>query len=99
MKKEKITVDGVTYTLRPITVREADEAYDAAKKPDGELDGRLHMRLILVSSIDSPATTLEDVENWPLPRYLRLLEVCNRLNSVPEEGNAGRGETGSSPAV
>lgn len=90
-----VEIDGITFTIRRITVAEADQAYDAAEGPNGEVDSRLHSRLVMVSSIVDPPTTIDDILQWPLVRYLRLLRAVNELNSVPE---LGLGE-GISPAA
>jgi hypothetical protein len=88
-RTKEVTIDGVTYVLRQITVQESDEAFDAARGPDGEIDARLSTRLILAASIESPPTTLDDILQWPFPHYLKVLRHSNELNAF--EGT-GQGE-------
>ena len=91
LRWEDVPYGDTTYRLREITVDESDAAFDAAQNPDKTFNARLNQRMLLVSSIMSPATALDDIGKWGGLKYLVLLRAFDRLNTLPPadaEGNA-----------
>ena len=88
---EDVDVFGVTYRLREITVPESDAAWDAAINPDKSFNSRLNQRLSLASSIVSPTTSMDDFEKWGVRKMMKLLDVYERLNSLPPADTEGKG--------
>lgn len=88
---EDVDVFGTAYRLREITVPESDAAFDASLNPDKTFNSRLNQRLALCSSIVSPATNMDEIERWGVRKLMRLLEVFDRLNSLPAADTEGNG--------
>lgn len=101
-EKTYVTIDGEEYetsevpygnklyTLRELSVKENDDIETASTDAQNVFNGKLNLRLCLVHSIVSPATTVEDIEKWPGRKYLVLSKAFNAINSLPvdSEGNA-----------
>ena len=88
---ETVEVSGKTYRLRSVKVNESDAAFDASQNPDKTFNPRLNQRLLLCSSITSPATTLDDIGEWDIAKLVTLLAAYDRVNTLPaadDEGNA-----------
>lgn len=91
LRWEKVDVFGTLYTLREVTTEEEDAAFDAAELPDDKINARLQRRLLLCSSIVSPAVSVDEIAKWPGLKTRSLMWVMDRINSLPAadaEGNA-----------
>jgi hypothetical protein len=93
-----VVVDGETYATETIeyrgelfTIRElsADESADIEEVATGpgpafEFNGRLNSRMLLSKSLVEPEVTVDGIGKYPGVKYLTLLKVFNKLNSLPE---------------
>lgn len=77
-----VKISGREFTLRELTVEENDMAADASRKPDGTIDGRLMMRLMIISASVSPKLTAEAMAKMPQRAYIRIYDAVQELNSV-----------------
>lgn len=72
---------GKEYKLRMLLVSENDDANDAAKGPDGVVNGRLLTRMVLTAMIVGHPG-LEDLAKLPQPVLERLIETANEINDA-----------------
>ena len=79
-----LVVDEVTYKFKELTVGENDFCADAAKGPDGLIDGRKMMRLMVAKSSVEPKLTVEELAECPNRLYVKFCEVVNDLN-IPDD--------------
>jgi hypothetical protein len=79
--EKTVTIDGVGYKIRELSVGENDFCADAARKPDGDIDGRVMMRLMIQKSVVEPPIELEDLAAMPNRVYLRFAEAVNDINT------------------
>jgi hypothetical protein len=86
--EKTITIGEDAYKFRELTVGENDFCADAAKGPDGTIDGRKMMRLMIVKSAVEPKLSAEDLLAIPNRIYIKFCEVVNDL-AVPEEDEPG----------
>jgi hypothetical protein len=85
---KSVTFKGVTYTFRELTLAENDECRDAAKQPNGEVDGILQTRLMVCAASVEPKIKLEDLAKVPLRLYSRFYEIIIELHDEETlEGN------------
>jgi len=80
------TVAKMPFTFRELSVKENDEAVEAAKNPDGTTNGRLLMRLMVIRCSVEPKLTSDSISKLPHRIYLRLCDVVTELNAADEEG-------------
>lgn len=93
-------IGGQSFKLKELTVAENDACIDAARQPDGDINGRTHIRMMITKSCLDPKLTVDDIASLPNRVYLRLAEAVSELNSIDdaldespveegeEEGNA-----------
>ena len=79
-KVVKLT-DGSEWRMRELSVGENDTCADGAKKPDGDIDGRAMMRLMIAKSAVEPTLTLDELLAMPNRVYIKFAEAVNELNS------------------
>lgn len=85
-------VFGEVFRLREYTTGEEDDAQDASENPDGEtFNDRLRRRILLSTSIVSPAVTVADVAGWPSLKTRMLMVAMDRLNGLPPADAEGNG--------
>ena len=85
--EKSVDFNGTSYKFKELSVGENDFCADAARDPEGKIDGRKMMRLMIVKSAIEPKITLEEVADMPNRMYLRLCEIVNDLNSPEDEGD------------
>lgn len=81
---KNLTIGETEYTFKELTVGENDACADAAKGPDGNIDGRKMMRLMVSKSSVEPKLSLEDLAECPNRLYIKFCEVVNALN-IPDD--------------
>jgi len=81
---KELVIGETTYTFKELTVGENDFCADAAKGPDGNIDGRKMMRLMVSKSSVEPKLTIEDLAEAPNRLYVKFCEVVNDLN-IPDD--------------
>lgn len=86
-----LAIGDTTYRFKELSVGENDFCADASKGPDGLIDGRKMMRLMIVKSSVEPKLSAEDLLDIPNRIYIKFCEVVNDL-TVPDEDE---GETGN----
>jgi hypothetical protein len=87
---KEIAVRGARMRFRELTVEENDAAADAAKQPDGTINGRTMMRMMIIASSVEPKLTPEQLGKLPQRVYLKIYDAVTELNTVelgddPEE--------------
>lgn len=89
-----LEVAGRKLSFRELSVADSDSALDASRRPDGTIDGRLNIRLLIAKSSVEPKITVDDIAKFPNKVYIRIAEFVNDLNSIDDaeedtdEGNA-----------
>lgn len=82
--EKTVTIGEVTFKFREPSVADNDFAAEAAKGPDGEIDGRQLMRLVITRSCVEPKITVEDIQSLPYSAYMKLAEVVNNFGEEDE---------------
>ena len=72
------------FTFRELSVKENDACIDAARLPDGTINGRTNMRMMIAKSSVSPKITVDDLVGIPNRIYLKLAEFVNDINSIDD---------------
>lgn len=83
--QKSVTVGGKEFIFRELTVAESDACADAAKDPDGEINGRTMMRLMISKSSVTPKLTLDTLAKLPGHVYVKFAEVVNDVNGSGED--------------
>ena len=83
--EKQVAVNGKEFRFRELTVAESDQCADAARKPDGDLDGRAMMRLMIAKSSVSPKLTADILAKLPGHVYVKFAEAVNDVNGEEEE--------------
>lgn len=88
-------IGGKTFKFRELSVQENDDCADAAKMPDGTINGRTMMRMMIINSSTEPKLTTKMLAAMPQRAYIRIYDVVNELNTLDidvedteAEGNA-----------
>jgi len=76
--------DGRRFKFRELSVKENDACIDAARMPDGTINGRINMRMMIAKSSVEPKITVDDLVGIPNRIYLRLAEFVNDINSIDD---------------
>ena len=79
--EKTVSVSGADYKFRELSVGENDFCADASRKPDGDIDGRMMMRLMIAKSSVEPQLSVENLAAMPNRVYLRFAETVNDLNT------------------
>lgn len=79
-----LEIDGHPFTFRELSVKENDSCIDAARKPDGSIDGRINMRMMIAKSSVTPKITVDDITTLPNRVYLKIAEFVNDINSIDD---------------
>lgn len=77
-----ITIRGHEMTFRELSVEENDAAADAAKQPDGTINGRTMMRMMILASSVSPELDDKALAKMPQRAYIRIYDTVTALNTV-----------------
>lgn len=76
-----ITVKGVSYTFREISVDENDECNEVGNGPDGKWNGRAALRMMISKSAVDPKLDLATIGRMPLSVYNAVATAVNEVNS------------------
>lgn len=79
-----LDVDGRPFVFRELSVKENDACIDAARQPDGDINGRINMRMMIAKSSVDPKITVDDLAGLPNRVYLKLAEFVNEINSIDD---------------
>lgn len=74
------TIAGRAYRFRELSVEENDECSDQAKDEHGLINGRIMMRLMIVTSALEPKITPDLLAKMPQRVYLKICDLVNSLN-------------------
>lgn len=80
-EEKSVTVGGREWRFRELSVQENDDCADAAKGPDGMINGRTMMRLTILASSVSPKLTPELLAKMPTRLYGKLYDLVNELQN------------------
>lgn len=83
-REKAFPLGGTDWKFRELSVQESDACIDAARKENGDIDGRTHMRLMIVKSSVEPKITLDQLAKLPNRVYLLFADFVNELNSVDD---------------
>ena len=87
-----IKVKGTEFRFRELSVAENDECADAAKNPDGTVNGRTMMRMMIIKSSVDPKLDADSIGSLPQRAYIKIYDAVSNLNTVDlnddDEGNA-----------
>lgn len=75
---------GIKYKFRELTVAEVDQCRDDATI-NGEWDGRLMTRFMIVAAAVEPPMTLEQLGKMPQRLYSAVVTLVNDLNDPDSE--------------
>jgi hypothetical protein len=75
---------GKTFKFRELSVAENDACIDAARMDDGNINGRINMRMMIAKSSVDPKITVDDIARLPNRIYLQLAEFVNDVNSIDD---------------
>ncbi len=89
--EKEIEISGKTFRFRELSVAENDSCLEAARKPDGDIDGRIMMRLMMTKSAVEPALNADIISKLPSRVYIKLAETVNDINSAEEEKEGEEG--------
>ena len=89
--EKEVVISGKTFRFRELSVAENDGCLEAARKPDGDIDGRIMMRLMMTKSAVEPALNADIISKLPSRVYIKLAETVNDINSAEEEKEGEEG--------
>lgn len=81
-EERTIMIGGQEFRFRELSVEENDKAADAAKQPDGTINGRTMMRLMILTSLVEPKMTSKELVKLPQRAYIRIYDAVSELNTV-----------------
>ena len=84
-RTSKVAVGKIEYSVRELSVKENDLCVLAARQPDGSIDGRIMMRMMVLKSIVEPSLTDTELGELPQRLYLRLCDAVTDLNAEDVE--------------
>jgi hypothetical protein len=89
-EERTVTIKGQKFRFRELSVEENDRAADSAKNPDGTVNGRTMMRLMILASLIEPKLSAQELAKLPQRAYIRIYDAVADLNTVelgddPEE--------------
>lgn len=73
-------IAGKTYKFRELSVEENDQCSDAAKDEHNMINGRVMMRMMIMTSAIEPKIDAEALSKMPQRVYLKLCDLVNALN-------------------
>lgn len=80
--EKTVSVGGMKFKFRELSVQENDDCADGAKNPDGSINGRTMMRLMIINSSMDPKLTNEQLGDMPQRAYIRIYDAVNELNTL-----------------
>jgi hypothetical protein len=83
-EEREMMLFGKPFKFRELSVLENDACIDAARQPDGMINGRINMRLMIAKSSVDPKITVDDISKLPNRIYLQLAEFVNEVNSIDD---------------
>ena len=89
--EKTVSIGGKDFIFRELTVAESDACADASKKPDGEIDGRSMMRLMITKSSITPKLSLDALIRLPGHIYVKFAEAVNDVNGSSDEEDVAPG--------
>lgn len=92
---DKVSYMGVDYNFRELTVAETDQAREDSIM-DGQFDGRLMTRLMIVKSATDPVMDLEQLSKIPQRLYSVIVDCVNDLNDPDALSTKKEEEPGNS---
>jgi hypothetical protein len=89
--EKEVVISGKTFRFRELSVAENDACLEASRKPDGDIDGRVMMRLMMTKSAVEPLLNADIISKLPSRVYIKLAEAVNDINSADEEEEGSEG--------
>jgi len=91
---KSLKIGTAEFSFRELSVQESDACLDKSKRPDGSIDGRMNMRLLISKSSVEPKITLDVIAAMPNRIYIKFAEFVNELNSIDDAEEAETTEEG-----
>ena len=89
--EKEVEISGKTFRFRELSVSENDACLEAARKPDGDIDGRIMMRLMMTKSAVEPLLNADIISKLPSRIYIKLAEAVNDINAAEDEEEGSEG--------
>lgn len=89
--EKEVVVAGKTFKFRELSVVENDACLEASRKPDGDIDGRIMMRLMMSKSAMDPILNADIISRLPSRIYVKLAEAVNDINAAEDEDEGSEG--------
>ena len=81
-EEKTVTIKGKKFRFRELSVAENDECADSAKNPDGTINGRTMMRMMIMKSSLEPKLDSDTISELPNRMYIRIYDVVSALNTI-----------------
>ena len=81
-EEKTVTIKGKKFRFRELSVAENDECADSAKNPDGTINGRTMMRMMIMKSSLEPKLDSDIIAELPNRMYIRIYDVVSALNTI-----------------
>jgi hypothetical protein len=81
-EEKTVTIKGKKFRFRELSVAENDECADSAKNPDGTINGRTMMRMMIMKSSVEPKLDSDIIAELPNRMYIRIYDVVSALNTI-----------------
>ena len=89
--EKDVVISGKSFKFRELSVAENDACLEAARKPDGDIDGRIMMRLMMTKSAVEPMLNADIISKLPSRVYIKLAETVNDINAAEDEEEGSEG--------
>lgn len=89
--EKEVMIAGKAFRVRELSVAENDACLEAARKPDGDIDGRIMMRLMMTKSAMEPSLNADIISRLPSRIYIKLAEAVNDINAAEDEEEGSEG--------
>lgn len=83
-KEVSVKFNATDWKFRELSVEENDEALEKSRKPNGDIDGRILMRLQIVKASVEPKITIDKLTHLPNRAFILFADTVNDLLSPDE---------------
>lgn len=81
-EEKTVTIKGQKFRFRELSVAENDECADAARNPDGTVNGRTMMRMMIIKASLDPKLDTDMIGNLPQRAYIKIYDAVSDLNTI-----------------
>ncbi len=90
-RTSEVTVRGITFKFHEVSGREYDNAIALCTNAENdEVDTQALFKMLLMSSLDEPKLTVDELDDLPHPVRRAIIDASNTLHfaAASDEGNA-----------